>query len=135
MMLFTKKNVGQRGESLAARYLRRNGYRIIKRNARFGHYELDLIACDKSHITFVEVKTRAFDSVEQASLQRPSLAVDAGKRRRTLDAAYAYLRENPSPLCPRIDVIEVYLLRDAKRKRPLRIHHIKGAVDARGCAR
>ncbi|MBP5618294.1 MAG: YraN family protein, partial [Clostridia bacterium] len=50
---------GERGEKLAARYLRRKGYRILERNfqTRFG--EIDLIARKGDQLVFVEVKTRA----------------------------------------------------------------------------
>ncbi len=134
MRLLPRKTVGEIGERLAARYLRRHGYRILSRNVRCGHLELDIIAKNKKNIVFAEVKARSFSSPEEAMQMRPSEAVDGGKRRRTLQAAYAYLGEHPSPLCPRIDVIEVYLSRDP-RPRVYKINHIEGAVDAKGNAR
>ncbi len=123
--------IGKRGEILAARYLRRHGYRILARNLYFGKNELDLVAQNKEYIIFVEVKTRSFLTREEAADSPPALAVNAGKRRRTVEAAKQYLYEHPTKKTPRMDVIEVYLDRTARQK-PFDIHHIEGAFDARG---
>lgn len=122
--------IGKKGERAAARYLRRQGCRILSRNSRHGKNELDLVIKDGAYIAFVEVKTRAFDCPEQATV-RPSQAVDRAKRLRTRDAAYAYLREHPTALCPRLDVVEVYLDR-SRRLKPFKILHIPAAFDPRG---
>lgn len=123
--------IGKRGEKLAARYLRRHGYRILARNLYFGKNELDLVAQNKQYLIFVEVKTRSFADKEDAADNPPALAVNAGKRRRTVEAARQYLREHPSKKIPRLDVIEVCLDR-TKRHKPFNIHHIEGAFDAHG---
>ncbi len=130
-VLHSKRKIGALGEKLAARYLRRQGYRVIARNVHCGRNELDLIAKNKQYIAFVEVKTRSFDSIEQAQVLRPSAAVDAAKRERTVLAAREYLRKHPTKLCPRLDVIEIYLNRE-KRLKPFKIHHIEGAFGASG---
>ena len=49
---------GQRGENVAARYLRNLGYKIIIRNFRCPLGEIDIIAKDGRTLVFVEVKTR-----------------------------------------------------------------------------
>ena len=58
-----KRLVGRRGERLAARYLRRRGFRILHRNFTIGRDEADLIARDPDGrtIVIVEVKTRTSD--------------------------------------------------------------------------
>ena len=127
----TKGEIGRIGERLAARYLRRHGYRILARNLHCGRNELDLVARNRSFLLFVEVKTRSFETAQAAEEHRPSLAVDPAKRQRTLQAARAYLHEHPDKRCPRMDVIEVYLDR-SRRPRLLRLHHIEGAFDAHG---
>ena len=127
----TVTEIGKRGEAIAARYLRRHGYRILGRNLYFGKNELDLGAQNKEYIIFVEVKTRSFLTREEAADNPPALAVNAGKRRRTIDAAKQYLHEHPTKRIPRLDVIEVYLDR-TKRQKPFDIHHIEGAFDAHG---
>lgn len=50
--------LGDRGEQIAERYLKRKGYDIIERKYRFRRYEIDLIAAKGDWTIFVEVKTR-----------------------------------------------------------------------------
>ena len=50
-----KQQFGKKGESLAARHLKRSGYRIIEKNYRTKQGEIDIIAKDKDTIVFVEV--------------------------------------------------------------------------------
>ena len=51
-------NLGRRGEREAARYLARQGLRLLERNARVGRGELDLVAIEGAALVFVEVKSR-----------------------------------------------------------------------------
>ena len=125
-----KQLLGKLGEDIAADYLEKNGYRIVRRNQRFGKNELDIVCEDDDFIVFVEVKTRSYDSPE-AALQRPALAVDAQKRSRTVAAAFAYLKEHPTKKVPRFDVIEVYLDR-SRRLKPFKFNHIIDAFQANG---
>ena len=131
MKLFSKQEIGKRGEKIAARYLKKRGYRVVGRNLHFGKNELDLVVKNKEFIAFVEVKTRSYERVEDAEWHRPALAVDQEKRSRTVQAAKAYLRAHPTPLCPRLDVVEVYLDR-TKRNKPFKINHIEAAFAANG---
>ncbi len=130
MKEYSKDAIGKRGERLAARFLRRAGYRVVARNRHFGKNELDLVVKDKAYIVFVEVKTRTANGTD-AFTARPAEAVDREKRVRTADAARAYLKEHPTPLCPRFDVIEVYLDR-TKRLRRLKLNHIIDAFSVSG---
>ena len=50
--------LGQRGENLAARHLRNQGYKILIRNFRCDVGEVDIIVRDGRSLVFVEVKTR-----------------------------------------------------------------------------
>lgn len=52
------KTLGEQGEVLAADYLANMGYKILERNFRAGHQELDVIAEKANVLHFVEVKTR-----------------------------------------------------------------------------
>ena len=129
MKKYDKATIGKKGERVAARFLRKQGYRIVARNKHYGKNELDLIAKNKEFLLFVEVKTRSFTKGEPST--RPAEAVDLAKRRRTAEAARAHLREHPTALCPRFDVIEVYLAR--KRRLPVtRINHIPDAFSVNG---
>jgi putative endonuclease len=105
------KSLGDRGEEAAARYLKRQGYRIVERghDSRLG--ELDIIAVDGRTVVFVEVKTRA-----SSDAGRPADAIDANKQRRMTQSALAYLKskrllENAA----RFDVVAVTWSADAKR--------------------
>ena len=130
-MLFSRQDIGKYGEKSAARYLKKKGYRIVGKNLHFGKNELDLVAKNKEFIAFVEVKTRSYDGTQDAEAHRPALAVDMDKRLRTVQAAKAYLRAHPVHLCPRLDVVEVYLDRQ-NRLKPFKIHHIEAAFAANG---
>ena len=50
--------LGKRGEDVACRFLERLGHRIIARNYRSGHLEIDIVSTDGNGVHFVEVKSR-----------------------------------------------------------------------------
>lgn len=129
MKEYSKARIGKKGERIAARFLRRVGYRIVARNVHCGRNELDLIVKDKDFIIFVEVKTRTFAGTLPTA--RPAEAVDLDKRLRTAEAARAYLYRNYTALSPRFDVIEIYLDRE-NHLRVARINHIEDAFSASG---
>ena len=68
---------GKRGEDLAHRLLRREGFTVVARNYRppAGGGEIDLIARQGDDVAFVEVKTRL-----SADFGSPDSAIDAEKR-------------------------------------------------------
>ena len=124
----TTLKCGTFGEDEACRFLEKNGYKIVCRNFRHSHYEIDVIAEDKESIVFVEVKTRTVDEDGYNRYGRPSRAVDGAKQKRLLNAAYAYQRAHPSRKRPRLDVIEVYLhRRDDDKFEVKKLHHIRNA--------
>jgi putative endonuclease len=79
--------LGRRGEAAAARFLKRQGYRIVARGDRSALGELDLVAVDGRTIVFVEVKTW-----QSQSGGHPADAVDRRKQWRLTRAALAYLK-------------------------------------------
>lgn len=81
------RTLGQQGERLAARYLRKLGCRIVAQGARDKYGELDLVAIDGITIVFVEVKTR-----QSHQKGHPVEAVTLEKQRRVTRAALSYLR-------------------------------------------
>ena len=78
------------GEDIAADYLEKNGYRIVRRTQRFGKNELDIVCEDDDFIVFVEVKTRSCLYPESGDFGIPSRAVDEGKRKNTVKASRDY---------------------------------------------
>lgn len=130
-----KQLLGKLGEDIAADYLEKNGYRIVRRNQRFGKNELDIVCEDDDFIVFVEVKTRSCLYPESGDFGIPSRAVDEGKRKNTVKASRDYLAQNYINKQPRIDVIEVYMLEqksEFKTPTVLRVNHIRNAFDSRG---
>jgi len=102
-MTQARLNLGKHGEELAARHLERRGYTILARNVRTPIGELDLIACDRRHLVFIEVKTR-----RTTRFGAPAEAVGAHKQRQVVRAAQWYLTTTRhSELQPRFDVISV----------------------------
>lgn len=123
------KSIGDLGETVAAKYLRRKHYKILARNFKTGKLELDIVAQNRANVVFVEVKTRSVNADDMYSpYGTPSDAVDRDKKRNTISAAYTYLRAFPNDRTPRIDVIEVYLDKDSKKPKILKINHYENAV-------
>lgn len=125
----TTKEIGNFGERMAVRYLRLHGYTVRERNWRFGHMEIDIIAANFSTIAFVEVKARTYTKETLATAPPPGNAVKSEKQRLTRKAAKDYLWQHPTKKQPRMDVIEVWLVRDEKtdKTKVVKINHIKAA--------
>ncbi|MDD5415847.1 MAG: YraN family protein [Candidatus Daviesbacteria bacterium] len=51
-------DIGNKGEELACKYLKKLGYRILERNFRIRGGEIDIVAKDRDTLVFAEVKTR-----------------------------------------------------------------------------
>jgi putative endonuclease len=95
--------LGRRGEHAAERGLRRRGYRIVARNFRAAHAEIDLIAMDGDTIVFVEVKTR-----NGIGAGEPADSVDERKQERMRRAAEAFAaRRGMSDRAMRFDVVAI----------------------------
>jgi putative endonuclease len=100
---------GRRGEDLAHRFLRREGFTIVARNYRLasGDAEADLIAWDGDELVIVEVKTRETDAYGP-----PERAIGPEKRRHLLRVAREYARKTETPWeRVRFDVVTVLLTR------------------------
>lgn len=113
--LFPKKGLN-RGEDLAARYLRLHGHRIVDRNYHEKCGEIDIISFDKNVLVFTEVKQR-----KSADFGRPEEFVTAAKRDRLRKTAQLYIMRNKFSGNARFDVVEVL-----GEKKP-EIRHIKNA--------
>lgn len=118
-----KRLLGNLGERAACRYLKRNGYRIVKRNFVADSHEIDIIASNKDTLVFVEVKTRTIGK-ESPNEPRPASSVTPEKQRAIISAAKMYAAFNPTNKKKRFDVIEVYVKDNLKRKRVAEIKHL-----------
>lgn len=110
--------LGRRGEQLAADHLEARGIRVIERNWRCRHGELDLVARDGDETVFVEVKTRAGDG-----FGHPFEAITARKLARLRRLALEWCRERGAPTGRiRIDAIAVF----APASAPAIVEHLEG---------
>jgi putative endonuclease len=109
---------GRRAEDLAAGYLRRHGWRIVARNWRFHHKEIDLVAERGGVVAFVEVKARGGDD-----WGHPFRAVGGAKRRDLTTAARAWIaRAERTGMSYRFDVVSVL-----RKGSDLQLEHLEDA--------
>lgn len=100
------KKLGYHGETLAAQYLQKKGYKILSSNFTVRGGEIDLVARDPAGvIVFIEVKTRT-----QGTFGAGEESVTMVKKRRMQRAIGRYLAAWPTadPDC-RIDIIDIQL--------------------------
>ena len=116
-MTLGKKKLGANGEEIAARFLKKRGYRILERNYRIRLGEIDIIAEQGADLVFIEVKTRS-DTI----FGSPFESVTVPKQRQLSKVALEYISKRRFHNRPaRFDVVGVELkktnsthLRDAK---------------------
>jgi putative endonuclease len=118
-----RRHLGRVGERLALEHLERLGYRLVARNHRTRHGELDLIVRDDAHLVFVEVKARRVSARAGSALE----AVPPPKQRRVRRMAAVWLvetAERPRGLELRFDVVAVTV---DHHGRLARLDHVEGA--------
>ena len=99
-----KQRAGDAAEDAAAQHLKAAGCRIVARNARYRDGEVDLIACEREVLVFVEVRMRAGSQFGGAAV-----SVDLLKQKRIARAAQHWLFGEYGerwPAC-RFDVVTV----------------------------
>lgn len=84
------RDLGVRGEALAARFLEARGWRVLARNYRSGRKEVDLITERDGVVAFVEVKSR-----RGAGFGHPLEAITWKKRREIAHVARAWRAAHP----------------------------------------
>jgi putative endonuclease len=115
-----RQKLGEQGEALAVRRLKKAGYKIIATNYRTRLGEIDIIAKEKDTIVFVEVKSRS--SVHFGS---PKWAITPQKKKKISMVALHYLKAtNQSSARARFDVVAVVSNRDKPQ-----VDIIKNAFD------
>ena len=115
-----RQKFGEKGESLAARFLKKNGYKIIEQNYRTQLGEIDIIAREKKTIVFVEVKSR-----RSTRFGNPKWAVTPKKQRKISMVALYYLKTTrQTDVKARFDVVAITSNRDQPQ-----IEIVKNAFD------
>ena len=122
------RSLGNFGEDEAAKFLRKNGYRILERNYVAGEHEVDIIAEDKFAVAFVEVKTRRVDRLNPRE-PRPASSVTREKQRSIIAATKCYIAYHPPKKHVRLDIVEVYVEMVGEKPTVKEIKHLKGAFD------
>ncbi len=103
MMHRSRLDTARDGETLAAEYLAQRGFRILTRNFRFHHGEIDIVARDHAYTVFVEVKSRG--SFRYGS---PLHAVTPAKQRQLIRVARGWMHvHRVAELVCRFDVVAV----------------------------
>ena len=117
------KELGRRGEDLAAEHFSRLGYRVLDRNhrTRFGELDLILADADEATIVFCEVKSRRLGSGDW----RDNLHAAKQKQVRTMAAAWlAEVTDRPFGADLRFDAVGVTLDGHGDL---VRLDHVEGA--------
>ncbi len=129
LKIFTeKRKVGNFGEDSAARFLKKDGYKILERNYVGEGAEIDIIALKDNTVVFVEVKTR--DNGRQSPKEpRPASSVTPEKQRKIISASRSYIGKNTYGKRRRFDVIEVYIQKTEKGERVSDIKHLVNTFD------
>jgi putative endonuclease len=99
----TNRNIGNKGEKIAAEFLQEAGYEIVALQWTHGHKEIDIIARESNRYVFVEVKTRT--NTQQGF---PEEAISAAKIRSVMEAARQFLYDKEYQDI-RFDVISILL--------------------------
>lgn len=91
---YTRKDIGNLGESVAAEYLRRQGFAVLGRNIARKWGELDIVARKEGCLHVIEVKSRvcsAFPGPSADSAYGPSNNLHSGKIRTVARMAAWYV--------------------------------------------
>ena len=81
-----RQKLGPRAELEATRHLQQNGYKILERNFRATHGEVDLVVFKDGTVVFVEVRSRT-----EPAEPDPLYSVTGKKQKRVIRAAQSYV--------------------------------------------
>ena len=110
-MLNKRQQFGKESESMAVRYLKKNGYKILEQNYRNKIGEIDIIAKEKGTLVFVEVKAR-----KTHIFGNPKWAVTPKKQRKISMVALYYLKATKQThVKARFDVVALNSAKDNPR--------------------
>jgi len=118
-----RQQLGKWGEDRAVKFLKKGGYKIIKRNWKNKWGEIDIVAKNKENdiMVFVEVKT-----IYQNPHFHPSDQVESKKQQQLAKMTQLYLSEHRLSLdtpC-QIDIITIEKISENDYK----IEHFKNAI-------
>ena len=99
-----RQRLGQQAETSALRHLERAGLKLLRRNARAGRGEIDLILRDGDTLVFVEVRAR-----EDGALVAAAESLSSRKCAKVRETAERLIANQPSwqGLYCRFDVVAI----------------------------
>ncbi|OAD91070.1 hypothetical protein A7A78_04440 [Aequorivita soesokkakensis] len=110
--------LGKLGEEIAAQYLLKSGYKILRRNFYFDKAEIDIIAQkEEDTVVIVEVKTR-----NNSYFGDPQDFVTKNKIKLLVKAANEYIVSNDLNVEVRFDIIAVL-----KNQKEEKLEHFENA--------
>lgn len=114
-----RKILGALGESVAARFLERKGFTILKQNYQQKWGEIDIIAFKDGVVRFVEVKSVSREPLPDISREneghRPEELVHEHKLRKIARTAEMYMNDKNDLRDYQVDVVGVFL--DVRNKK------------------
>ena len=122
-VLTRRREIGNRGELAAAKYIKRRGFKIREKNYVALGAEVDIIAENKEYLLFIEVKTRTAGKTNPKE-PRPASAVTPEKQRTIIKVAQYYIAYYKQKKKIRLDIIEVLV---DENMRPISINHMENA--------
>lgn len=115
-----KREIGDFGEDIACKYLKKKKYKILDRNFQTRYGEIDIIALKNDVISFIEVKTRKNDNFQKAYE-----SVTPRKMEKIKTTAFQYLQKNNLNKQISFDIIEIYTNKNNNEK--IEINHYENA--------
>src|SRR4051812_39351626 len=117
-MSTARQALGELGERIAERWLRRQGWRVINRRFRNGHRDIDLVVERDQTIAFVEVKAR-----RGGDFGGPGAGGDWRKQRELSKSAQVWIdRHGQSTETYRFDVVGILV-----NGQQVRVRHVADA--------
>ena len=122
------RSIGNFGEDAAAKFLEKNGYKILSRNYVANDAEIDIIAEKGDILAFIEVKTRNVKWTG-SKYARPAASVTPEKQRKIIKAASRFIGYKYKERKKRFDVVEVYLESIDGEDKIKEIRHLENTFD------
>ena len=102
-MTAARQAFGELGERVAARWLERQGWRVVQRRFRNGRRDIDLVVEREGTVAFVEVKAR-----RGSRFGTPVEAVNWKKQKELARSAHVWIDRHGRPEeCYRFDVVGI----------------------------
>lgn len=116
------RDLGNLGEDLAAKFLQKNGYKILQRNFRSRFGEIDIVALEGEILVFVEVKARWSEK-----FGLPEEAITPWKLKSIIKTGeYFKLLHPKTPQLLRIDLVAIEFSSSGEVKRIEILKNISG---------